>query len=371
MAWQGVDEAIERALAERRIVGTVVLISRNGEPVYERAAGLADREAGRPMTVDTRFRWSSYTKPVTATATMALVERGVLDLTSPITRWLPDFRPALPDGSRPEITVDHLLLHSAGLRYGFNDAAGDYPAAGISDGLDRSTVTLAENLERIARVPLLFPPGTAWNYSVAYDVLGAVIESATGRSLPEVIAELVTGPLGMTAGFSLDSADGLATAYADGDPEPVLLDEKIPLPFDGQQLWISPERILDHDQFPSGGAGMAGTARDLLILLETIRTGGAPILSAETVDGMLTSRIAREIVPGVTGGFGRGWSVVVDPAAEGSPLSAGSISWGGVYGHTWAVDRERGLTVVSATNTALEGLWGRFPADVLAGAVAG
>ncbi len=371
MAWEAVDKAIETALAERRIVGAVVLIAEDGELRYERAAGLADREAGVPMAADTRFRWSSLTKPVTAATTMALVERGVLDLTSPITRWLPDFRPSLPDGSRPEITVDHLLLHSAGLRYVFGDPAGDYLAAGISDGLDLSTRTLAENVDLIGRIPLLFAPGTSWNYSVAYDVLGAVIESATGRSLPEVVAELVTGPLGLSAGFALDNAEDLAIAYQDGDPEPVPVQDDVPLSFEGQPLAMAPSRILDHDQFPSGGAGMAGTAQDLLILLETIRTGGGPILSAETVAGMLPSRIAREVVPGVTGGFGRGWSVIVDPAAEGSPLSAGSISWGGVYGHSWAIDLERKLTIISLSNTSLEGLFGRFPGDVMAGAVAG
>ncbi len=371
MAWEAVDEAIDAALAERRIVGAVVLVAQDGELRYVRAAGLADREAGAPMAVDTRFRWSSLTKPVTAATTMALVERGVLDLTSPITRWLPDFRPALPDGSRPVITVDHLLLHSAGLRYVFGDETGDYLAAGISDGLNLSRHTLAENVELIGRIPLQSEPGTAWNYSVAYDVLGAVIESATGRPLPDVVAELVTGPLGLSATFALDGAEGLAIPYQDGDPEPTLIQDDVPLSLEGLPLAMAPSRILDHDQFPSGGAGMAGTAQDLLILLETIRTGGGSILSAETVAGMLPSRISREVVPGVTGGFGRGWSVIVDPAAEGSPLSAGSISWGGVYGHTWAVDLERQLTIISISNTSLEGLFGRFPGEVIAGAVAG
>ncbi|MFC7620429.1 serine hydrolase domain-containing protein [Microlunatus sp. GCM10028923] len=372
MSWDAVDAAIDAALAERRIVGTVVLIAEDGELAYRRAAGLADRETGRPMTEETWFRWSSLTKPITAATTMALVERGVLDLTSPITRWLPDFRPALADGTRPELTVDQLLLHTSGLRYGFGDPTGDYPAAGISDGLDRTTLTLADNLARIARVPLLFEPGTEWAYSVGYDVLGAVIESATGRPLPDVVAELITGPLGLSARFAVESGERLATPYADGVPEPVRLLEANPVPFgDLGVLRMSPERILDAGQFPAGGAGMAGPAGDLLSFLEAIRTGGGPILAAETVAGMLPSRIAREVAPGVTGGFGRGWSVIIDPAAEGSPLSAGSISWGGVFGHSWAVDLERGITIVSCTNTALEGMWGRFPAEVFAAAVAG
>lgn len=365
---QAIDEAVDRALAERRIVGAVVLVARDGEQVYRRAAGLADRETGRPMRPDTVFRWSSLTKPVIAATTMALVERGVLDLTSPVTRWLPGFRPALPSGERPEITVDHLLLHTAGLRYGFGDPTGAYPAAGISDGLDRTELTLAENVDRIASVPLLFPPGTGWAYSVGYDVLGAVIESATGRPLPDVVAELITGPLGLTAGFSLPRTAEPATPYVNGDPEPVRLDEAVPVPFDPRPLLMSPERIFDPGQFPSGGAGMAGTADDLMILLETLRSGGGPVLRPETVAEMLPSRTEREAQPGVTGGFGRGWAVVLDPTVEGSPLSAGSLSWGGVYGHSWAVDLERRITVVVCTNTTLEGMVGRFPAEVIAGA---
>lgn len=372
MAWDAVDAAIDDALAERRIVGTVVLIAKDGELAYRRAAGLADRESGRPMTEETWFRWSSLTKPVTAATAMALVERGVLDLNSPITRWLPDFRPALADGTRPDLTVDHLLLHSSGLRYGFGDPSDEYPAAGISDGLDRTYLTLAQNLARIADVPLLFPPGTGWEYSVGYDVLGAVIEAATGRSLPDVVADLVTGPLGLSARFAVESDEQLAVPYRDGETEPARLLETTPVPFgDLGELRMSPERILDANQFPAGGAGMAGPAGDLLTFLEAIRTGGGPILTAETVAAMLPSRIAREVVPGVTGGFGRGWSVIVDPAAEGSPLSAGSLTWGGVFGHSWAVDLDRGLTIVSCSNTALEGMWGRFPADIFAAAVSG
>lgn len=372
MGWAAVDKAIDSALAERRIVGTVVLIAKDGELAYRRAAGFADRETARPMTEQTWFRWSSLTKPVTAATTLALVDRGVLDLTSPITRWLPDFRPALPDGSRPEITVDHLLLHSAGLRYGFGDGTGEYPAAGISDGLDRTELTLADNVARIAQVPLLFAPGTDWAYSVGYDVLGAVIEAATGRPLPAAVAELVTAPLGLSARFAVESDENLAVPYADGEPEPVRLLESTPVPFgEVGELRMSPERILDAAQFPAGGAGMAGTAGDLLTFLEAVRTGGGPILEPGTVAGMLPSRITREAAPGVTGGFGRGWSVIVDPVAEGSPLSAGSITWGGVFGHSWAVDLDRGITIVSCSNTALEGMWGRFPADVFAAAVAG
>lgn len=369
------DEALDTALEEHRVVGAVVLVAQEGERVYERAVGLADRERSVPMALDAVFRWSSLTKPVVAATAMALVERDVIRLDEAVTQWLPDFRPALADGTVPAITLDHLLTHTAGLTYGFADATGTYARLGISDGLDRSPNSLQDNVARIAQAPLLFPPGSAWAYSVAYDVLGAVIESATSRSLPAVVDELVTGPLAMaSATFAAPAEQRLVTPYvsAAAHPEqlppedvPVVLDERVPTLLDGLPLALSPERIFDVGQLPSGGAGMAGTPGDLLTFLEAIRTGGQPILQSATVRQMLEPAVQRPVLPGVSGAFGRGWAVIIDPAREQSPLSAGSISWGGVYGHSWAVDLERRLTVVLLTNTSFEGMSGRLAADVL------
>jgi CubicO group peptidase (beta-lactamase class C family) len=114
-----IDAVIARALSDNRIVGTVVLIARDGEPVYRHSAGLADRESGTEMRVDTLFRLASVTKAIVCAAAMTLVERDELSLESRVDRWLPEFRPTLPSGESPEITIRHLLTHTAGLDYRF------------------------------------------------------------------------------------------------------------------------------------------------------------------------------------------------------------------------------------------------------------
>src|SRR5262245_55074770 len=155
-----VDRVIDQSLSSHSIVGAVALIALDGKVVYRRAAGLADREAGRAMRLDTLFRLASLTKPIVSTAAMILIERGQIALDDPVTRWLPTFRPALPNGDRPPITVRQLLTHTSGLNYGFLQAAGgDYHRAGISDGLDEPGRSMEDNLSRLASVPLIFRPG--------------------------------------------------------------------------------------------------------------------------------------------------------------------------------------------------------------------
>src|SRR5215467_11878837 len=130
------DSVIDSAIAEKRIVGAVVLVARDGKVIYHRAAGLADREAGTPMADDTMFNYSSLTKPIVTAAAMKLIEQGRIGLDDPVTKWLPDFRPKLLHGSVATITVRQLLTHTAGLSYRFMEAPGsDYDLLNISDGL--------------------------------------------------------------------------------------------------------------------------------------------------------------------------------------------------------------------------------------------
>ena len=156
------DPILDMALAETRIVGGVVLVAREGALVYARAAGLADRESSRPMTLDTIFRASSLTKPIVTAAVLSLVEDGVIGLDDPVIRWLPDFEPRF-DGQVPTITLRHLLTHTAGLSYGFMQPVdGPYLQIGVSDGMDQPGLGFPEELKRITEAGLLFPPGAAW-----------------------------------------------------------------------------------------------------------------------------------------------------------------------------------------------------------------
>jgi CubicO group peptidase (beta-lactamase class C family) len=363
---QALDAAIDTALAEKRIVGGVVLVAKHGETVYRRAAGLADREAGQPMQEDAIFRLASITKPLLTAAAMRLVEDGVLALDRPVTDWLPDFRPRLPDGTAPTITLHHLLTHTSGLSYRFWEPAGSvYHQLNISDGLDQPGLPLAENLSRLAKAPLTFPPGTTWRYSLAIDVLGGVMEKAAGASLPDLVSRLVTRPLGLAdTAFAVSDRSRLAAAYADGQPEPQLMTDGIVVPlWDGATIF-APSRVLDPASYPSGGAGMAGTADDILTFLEAIRRGGAPILKPETVATMMRNQLPAGVEQGPGFGFGYGWAVLTDPAAAASPQAKGTLRWGGVYGHNWFIDPTSEISVVALTNTAFEGMIGRFVTDV-------
>lgn len=221
-----IDAAIDRAIDDNRIVGTVVRVSEAGREIYSRAAGYLDREAGTAMPPDAIFRLASLTKPIVAATALALLERRKLSLDDPVTHHLPDFRPKLPDGSAPEITLRHLLTHTSGLRYGSLKPDDPYFIAKVLGAPDEKSLSLDENVARIASVPLVFRPGTAWRYSVGIDVIGLVIAKAHGSTLGEAVAEFITGPLGMRdTGFSVMDRQRLAVPYADSKGRPVRRDD--------------------------------------------------------------------------------------------------------------------------------------------------
>jgi CubicO group peptidase (beta-lactamase class C family) len=363
-----IDHVIEAAIDARRVVGCAVVVARDGEIVHERYAGLADRETGTPVAAGHQFRLASMTKPVVAAAALALADRGVVNLDEPVRAVLPWFRPALPDGTRPDITLRQALAHTAGLGYGFlsGDPDDPYRSAGVSDGGDASSLSLRDNLERLAAAPLLYPPGQGWVYSLGTDVAGAVIEAATGTTLPEAVADLVTGPLGMAdTGFTADPAR-LVTAYAGPEvpARPMAADDGIEFP-GGGPIRLAPGRALDPAAFPSGGFGLVGTARDQITFLDAIRRGGAPVVSRAAAALMTHDAVPGLDLPAGPGlGFGLGFAVVRDPQAYGTPRPAGSFGWGGFYGTTFFADPVGGWTVVALTNTTPEGIFGAFPGEI-------
>ena len=363
-----VDAVLDDWVSSQRIVGAVVLVARDGEVVYRRAAGHADRERAVPVTGRSIFRLASMTKAIVSATALALAERGVLSLDDPVSEWLPEFTPALPDGQQPVITIRHLLTHTSGLGYDFERGArSPYRLHGVSTGLDQPGLTMEENLRRLAEVPLLFEPGTRWEYSLSTDVLGALIESAAGVPLPLAVERYVTGPLGMSdTAFHVTDPERLAVPYKDGDPEALRMNpllDSLPL---GPGIPFSARRLFDPASFPSGGAGMTGTAGDYLRFLEALRRGGAPILTQESA-ALLAGHAIGELRAESEGpgwGFSLGSAVLLDPAAAGTPQHAGTWQWGGVLGTHWFVDPEARLTVVAMTNTAIAGVIGAFPAEL-------
>lgn len=363
------DEVIERTLADNRLVGAVVKVTVDGVLAYNRVIGFADRERNIPMQENALFRLASISKPIVSTAAVVLVSQDRLQLDDRVDRWLPYFQPRLPNGDIALLTIRHLLTHTAGLTYRFfQEENGSYHRAGVSDGMDQAGITLEENLRRIASVPLLYTPGTQWKYSIATDVLGAIIAKVTEMPLQEAIHSLVLKPLGMNdTGFTAIDPERLTTAYANDVLVPRPMHDPDSLAFlEGTAGFrLAPGRALDETAFPSGGAGMVGSAGDFLKLLETLRKGGSPLLPERLVREMTTNQIGDLPMAYWPGrGFGLGFTLLKDPAAGGTPESPGTWRMGGTYGHSWFVDPERKLSVVAFTNTALEGMSGQFTVDL-------
>jgi CubicO group peptidase (beta-lactamase class C family) len=362
----GLDAVLDKAVADRKIVGGVLNVSLHGQRVYERAVGYADRESQQNTKLDTLFRWASLTKPLLAALTLALTERGVIALEDPVTRFLPEFLPRTADGKTPQITVRHLLTHTAGLTYKLFEKGSDgpYHRANVSDGMDQPGLSIQENLRRIASVPLVYTPGKSWAYSVSTDVLGEYLARAAATPLPTLMRSLVTEPLGaVDSGFTVSKQDRprLATAYGDAEREPVRMGAHHLTPFGEATLSYAPDRMFNPDSYPSGGGGMSGTAPDFMRFLEGIRTGGAPILSKSSVAQLSTVKPGdfEVTIPGWK--WALGWPVLVDPSRTGTPQGPGSWLWGGVYGNSWFVDPRRELSVVLLTNTAVAGMVGALP----------
>ncbi|QEE45537.1 beta-lactamase family protein [Rhizobium sp. WL3] len=356
-----VDALIDRVIEEERITGAVVLVYQDCEPILEKAAGFADREAGMPVRLDTIFRYASVTKPIVAVTALAMIEKGLLKLDDRVSQYLPWFRPKAPDGREGAITIGHLLTHTSGLLY---DPALELLPEGqrMTLGLGNTDLSLEDNFSSHNAIPLAFEPGSRWGYSFATDILGGVLAALHGGTLEDAVVQHVAGPLGMAdARFHVTDPARLAVAYADHPGRPV----RMPDPWvsgdeDNWRTVFSPSRIFNPRAFQSGGAGMAGTAQDVMRLLEMLRKDGAGLLPATLAKAALSNQIANlEGEPGYRFTFVGG--LVTDPAAAGTALPKGVIQWGGVYGNTWFIDPAERLTVVSLTNNALEGCNGAYP----------
>ncbi|HVL83805.1 MAG TPA: serine hydrolase domain-containing protein [Pseudonocardia sp.] len=359
-----IDTHFGRYVDEGRLAGWTVAVARHGRVVHLSHRGLADVEAGRPVADDTIWRVYSMTKPITSVAAMMLVEQGGLELTDPVSRYLPAFadarvyragsalNPATVPAVEP-IRIWHLLTHTAGLTYGFHHAhAVDamYRAEGHELGVPAGT-DLAAACDTWAGLPLLFQPGAEWNYSVATDVLGRVVEVVSGRPLDAYLAEHVLGPLQMRdTAFSVgpDDVDRLAALYVPGLHRSAIGDAATRPP-----------------TFLSGGGGLVSTAGDYHRFTQMLAHGGeldgVRLLSNRTVRFMATNHLpggadleeigrplfAESSFRGV--GFGLGFSVVVDAAAGRVLTSPGEFAWGGLASTTFFVDPAEELTAMLFT----------------------
>ncbi|MEV5358088.1 serine hydrolase domain-containing protein [Streptomyces sp. NPDC052693] len=363
-ALERLDRHLARFVDEGRLPGFLVSIARGGRVAHLVTHGSRDIAAGLPVEADTLWRVYSMTKPVTAVAALLLVEEGRLSLDDPVADHLPAFaEPRVYAGgsddgvrtrpARGPILVRHLLTHTSGLTFGFyhsHPVDALYRRAGLESSVPPGA-DLAETIEVYASLPLQFEPGTEWNYSVASNVLGRVVEVVSGRPLDAFFAERIFGPLGMTdAGLHVtdEQAPRLSEMYGEKEGGGI---EPIPgLPLRGRP------------RFLSGSGGMVCSAHDYHRFMEFLRRrgelDGVRLLAPQTVDLMTRnhlpggadlrafgSRPAHD-EPGNEGmGFGFNCSVVIDPDRTQVPSGRGAFGWSGVATTTFWVDPGRDLTV--------------------------
>jgi CubicO group peptidase (beta-lactamase class C family) len=364
-----IDARLARYVDEGNLAGWLVTVSRHGKLVHVASRGQRDREAGLPVETDTIWRLYSMSKPITSVAAMMLYEEGAFQLTDPVSQFVESFGnvrvfaggtdllPVTVPATEP-VRIWHLLTHTAGLTYGFHrshpvDAM--YRAAGFDIG-QRPTIDLAAACDVWAGKPLLFQPGAEWTYSVATDVLGRVVEVASGMSLDEFFASRILGPLGMTdTGFyaSAEQLPRLAALYARGPGRTAMRADAL------DEARQAPAML-------SGGGGLVGTAADynrfMAMLLDQPSSpagslDGVRLLSPRTVAYMGRNHLPGHAdlesfgrplfaeVPFRGVGFGLGFAVVIDPAGGKHVSSAGEISWGGAASTAFWVDQAEGLAV--------------------------
>jgi CubicO group peptidase (beta-lactamase class C family) len=357
---QRVDHILQKYIDDNRVAGVVALVLQDGKPVYERALGWADKEAGRKMTSDTIFRIASQTKAFTSTAVLALMEDGKVGINEPVSDFIATFakttvavRTATGFDTVPAkrgITIADLLTHTAGISYGTDaHVAALYQAKGLGPAAGRGWYTadkdepICETMERLGTLPFVAQPGEAFVYGYNTDILGCVVEKASGMPLDEFIRTRITEPLGLKdTRFFLPPTqrDRLAAVYATGPGGTFV---RAPEGSTGQGHYVDGPR-----KSFAGGAGLLSTAHDYARFLEMIRNGGVldgvRILGNRTVQLMMTNQSGA--LHSSTGlGFGFGFESVDRYGAKGM-AAVGTFGWGGAYGSTYEVDPADHLVVV-------------------------
>ena len=359
-----IDRFLQERVDSNRIAGAVALVLRDGQVAYRKTVGWSDREARRAMTPDAVFRIASQSKAITSTAILMLVEEGKIAINDPVSTYIPAYahttvasradsgRTIVP--ARRQITIKDLLTHTAGISYGQESfIARAYAAKGLGNGTGLGFYTadkdepVCTTMETLASLPFIAQPGEAYVYGYNTDILGCVVERASGMPLDQFIRTRITAPLGMKdTWFFLPKTERarLATLYASDSTNHVV---RAPDGRMGQGDYVDgPRRNF------SGGAGLLSTAHDyarfLQMMLNRGELDGVRILSPKMVDLMTTNQSGT--LHDQNGlGFGLGYETVDRLGADGMK-SVGSFGWGGAYGSTYFVDPVERLVVVFMIN---------------------
>ena len=359
-----VDSILTAAVRENQCAGMTVLVRRNGEDVLYAQAGLADIEAQKPISDDSIFRLYSQSKPVTAAATMILVERGLIDLMDGVDKYLPGFRSPKVVDAQGNITpayrapwIMELLGMTAGLSYPGEDPAGQYAARVFEDAhaqiLAGGGIPTVEFMNRLGEQPLAFQPGTHWRYSTCADVLGAVIEVVSGKRYGDFLREELFEPLGMVdTAFWVpeDKRERFVTCY-----------KRTP---EGLRPWLDMNLacgVYDRDPaFESGGAGLVSTLEDYShfadMLLNKGEYAGKRILSPASVEFMtapqLTQNVRRDLWDSLDGyNYGKLMRICDEPERMAGLAVRGEYGWDGWLGSYFCNMPDQGITILSMQNT--------------------
>ncbi|HYS18661.1 MAG TPA: serine hydrolase domain-containing protein [Candidatus Binatia bacterium] len=353
-------QVLKAEVAKGQYPGAVALIARKGKIAYLESVGQRDPAAGAPMSNDAIFRLYSMTKPFTSVAVMMLVEEGRLVLSDPVSKFLPQlaslqvsvprFDPdtgkavyALVPAER-QMTIQDLLRHTSGLVYGGFTNHAQVKELYAKAGVDWRDVTPAEQLDRLAKVPLAHQPGAAWEYSLSTDVLGRVVEAVSGTTLSRFLAERIFTPLRMTDTAFLVPPDKVG---------------RLAQSFPTDKATGKPIELLDvtaPQKNDAGGAGSAGTAGDYARFSQMLLNGGhldgVRLLSRATVSHMTADhlgdiKIAGSLARGYT--FGLGFAIRKETGLNAVPGSAGEYTWGGAAGTGFWIDPKEQMVVILMT----------------------
>ena len=363
------DRALHGYVDRQLIPGVQTLVWRRGELVHRDRYGFVDVEEQTPVQEDTIYRLYSMTKPITSVALMMLYEEGHFLLENPVSRWIPEFADTQvwiggtaedPETKRLEtpLTIQHMLTHTSGLTYGFqyqNAVDERYRQFALGSFEKAPDYDLDRCMELLAAQPLLFEPGTSWNYSMSTDVCGALVERISGMKLDEFFAKRIFEPLGMTdTAFAAPESD-----VARCSPLYVFAPGK------GMNRLSSARSMTRGESMLSGGGGLVGTGDDYLRFCRMLLGGGeldgVRLLSPRTVEFMMSNHLPEGRTMNEMGqstfaetamagtGFGLGFSVLLDPVANGALGSVGLAAWGGAASTAFWVDRSEDLAVVFLT----------------------
>ncbi|MEN8165556.1 MAG: serine hydrolase domain-containing protein [Acidobacteriota bacterium] len=349
---------MQKHVDEEKLAGAVAAVARRGKVAYLESVGKQDIEKNIDMSTDTIFRIASMTKPITSVAVMMLYDDGLIELTDPVYKYIPEFYKPTVLGSGEEegnipakrkITIKHLLTHTSGLTYHWDTQLGSlYKEAGVTHGLIQDDSVLGEKMKKLARVPLLHQPGEKFTYGLSVDVLGRVVEVASGKTLEEFFQERIFEPLGMkdTHFFiSDDKMPRLAAVYAPKSKGGL---KRLTKPVvEGSLVYSADHPYVGQKRYFSGGGGLCSTVGDYLrfcqMLVNLGELDGKRVLKRRTVRLMTRDHMGEL---SENQGFGLGVSVARDGDKSGGVDSVGSYGWGGFWYTTFFVDPKKRMVGV-------------------------